>query len=398
MSDATENLYQVDPQNQQGQPLLAAREPQREQPVRTQPPTTHIQDQNRGQPSLYRPEGGHPVNNQFGDLANQIGGQPRYYPPAYYQGGQGGPQHPYNYANQSVDRIFPERPDVLIPNNEPMDARPQNPNYPPKAFVLHERLGPFVTPTGPATINIDRLQPYLDYLTVRIPKELESTGYKLYLLWIWLYVSLTLIPVVLLYVGAYHGSYGYDFAAIPIEMASTIHWAVGIYQAHYVQKTLGNKQIRKKKYIEKALEIMKYYLMGLILMITIMIGCTYGNLLYVYNGNFIAMIYGGSLIFEAAINYFVALKIEKHLKKYERFQELVQNHLQDAEKSGIYYRYVYELLELISDEDFLYPIKRHRRVPMSKEEMVHFINGGLTNVADAIEDAGHVARAAQPHA
>ncbi len=407
---APENTFQLNQEGQQqNEPLIPATEQRSAQPnPRENPPNLHQKMGPVLQPPPYQQQQQHQVsprslaaNNNDGyrlnpQLANlpspNYNGQQGYNPPPQYynQNQRGGQNYSYSYIPEPV---FPERPDLLINNVEPMDARPQNPRFPPKQFVLHETLGPYVTPTGPATINIDRLQPYLDYLAYRIPKELESTGYKWYLLWIWLYASLSLVPVALLFTYAITWNYqtgnrDYDFAAIPIQMLGTIHWAGGVYQAYYIQKVLSSPRERKRN-LKYALNMMKFYLMGIILMITILIGCMSISVVYKDASITLGLVYFGSFILEAGINYYVAMRIEKHIKKYERFQEIINSKLQDPEKTGIYYRYVYELLELISADEFLYPIRAPRRVDkkIGQQEAIKRLNDALERLPE--EHAQH---------
>jgi len=409
---APENTFQLNQEGQQNEPLLPPSD-QRSQPVaRENPPQGHQkpgpvsvhplnqqyqqQQQHHVSPrSLANNNDGYRLNPQLANLPYPNNNpQPGYNPPPqYYNQNQRGQNYSYSYI---PDPVFPDRPDLLIANVEPMNARPENPRFPPKPFVLHERLGPYVTPTGPATINIDRLQPYLDYLAYRIPKELESTGYKWYLLWIWLYASLSLVPVALLFTYAITWNYStdtrdYNFAAIPIQMAGTIHWAGGVYQAYYIQKTLSSQRERKRN-LKYALNMMKFYLMGIIIMITILIGCMSIDVVYGGASTSLGAIYFASFILEAGINYYVAMKIEKHIKKYERFQEIINSKLQDPEKTGIYYRYVYELLDLISADEFLYPIRApraERKKTVEQQEALRRLQEGLDNVAHAVEEQKH---------
>lgn len=217
-------------------------------------------------------------------------------------------------------------------------------------FVLTQHLGPFIPPEGGEAINVERLMPYLDFVTELYENSFGNMSFKLYLVWLSIYPVLA-IALLTLPFEYFESNWDAKHAlkVLPIAALVIAYWLYTPYQAYKMHKIIKKKD---KKGISWIIMLMTVFIMGGILMICVFelqdpADQDIQNIIAAY-----ITALGAHIL----LTLIPAFGVKKAIVKFHRFIFL-KNNLQDPEKTGIYYQYAFELLHMISEKGLLYPIK-----------------------------------------
>jgi len=224
----------------------------------------------------------------------------------------------------------------------------------PPPFVVDQYLGPFIPPEGIQGINVDRLMPYLEFVTTIYEKSFQNMSFKLYQVWLclWPVLNIGLITDMLIYFKPSwdnkHPMQG------SIVSAAIICWLCSIYQAYKMFRIIKK---RDKKGADFLITLMIVYLIGeSLILVFFCLQDTPADKDEAQLLQDITSTYLGQLLVYFFLVLVPGFWVRKAIVRYQRFIFL-KNNLQDPERTGIYYQYVFELLYMISEKGLLYPIK-----------------------------------------
>jgi len=242
----------------------------------------------------------------------------------------------------------PHKVPCLIKYNSQAKSDPQQKTPP---FVLAQHLGPFIPPEGAQRINVERLMPSLDFATEFYEKAFKNMSFRLYLVWLSIYPVLT-IALLTLPFSYFQSNWNLKNALqLPIAALVVVSWLYTPYQAYKMYKIIKNKDKKKMAWMIVLMTI--FIMIGILIIVYFAFQDSADQSQPLQN---IISAYISALVVHVLLTLIPAFWVKRAIVKFHRFIFL-KNNLQDPEKTGIYYQYVFELLYMISEKGLLYPIK-----------------------------------------
>jgi len=205
--------------------------------------------------------------------------------------------------------------------------------------------------------------PYLEFVTTIYEKSFQGMSFKLYQAWLCLYPLVTVGLVTTLF--HYFKTSWVPLEGIIVALVITCEM-YSVYQAYKMFKIIKNKD---KKGVELMITFMAVY--GIVIFLV---------LEYYWHQKVpsdqdrardlqvIIISYFCALIAHILLTLVPAFWVKRAIRRFHRFIFL-KNNLQDPEKTGIYYQYVFELLHMISEKGLLYPIKAPKNCCCDKKSI-----------------------------